>query len=77
MIKLPKTATNYKHEQETIKWPKGNAIAACGQVYLIRQRRKVFSVVYGLQVSSELSQDRAAYEFGNSVFHQAQCAGLD
>lgn len=76
MITLPKTATNYKGEQETIQWPKGRPIAANGGVYLIRQRANTFAVVYGLQVSKELSRDRAALEFGQCVFHQAECEGL-
>lgn len=75
-IKLPETAINYKGEQETIQWPKGRAIANNGSVYLIRQRKDVFAVVYGLSVQAELDRDSAVKSFGASVMHQLECEGL-
>jgi hypothetical protein len=72
----PKTSTNYKGEQETIKWPKGKIISKCGNVYLIQQSKNLFATVYGLEVKQGFRLDNALSSFGYSCFHQAECEGL-
>ena len=69
-IVKPKTARNYKGEQEEIQWPKGKVIENLGSVFLIRKGPNKYYVVYGLQVSEEMREDAAASEFGHCVMHQ-------
>jgi hypothetical protein len=75
-IKKPKTASNWKNELEAIKWPKGKAVAKCGDVFLIQKSKTVFHVVYGLEVKQAMDYETAAAQFGFSVMHQATCEGL-
>lgn len=75
-IRKPKTALNWKNEPEEIKWPKGKAVAKCGEVYLIQQNKTTFYVVYGLEVNYAMDYATAASQFGFSVMHQATCDGL-
>ena len=69
-INKPKTAKNYKGEQQEIKWPKGKAIENLDSVFLIRKGSNKYYVVYGLEVSEEMNEDEAAREFGHCVMHQ-------
>lgn len=75
-IEIPKTARNYKGEQEEVKYPRSiKPIAKVGSVILFKQG-KHFAVSYGLEVQEEMNYDNAATYFGLSVLHQAQCQGL-
>ena len=76
LTELPKTHPNWKGTPERIQWPKGRAIVRCGNVYLFHQRKNEFAVVYGLQVGEHQDRDTAAKNFGQCVFHQAECEGL-
>lgn len=69
----PKTATNWRGIQEEIPWPKGHIVLRCGDVYLIRQKKEKFAIVYGLQVSEGLDYSQAARQLGESCLHQAGC----
>lgn len=41
-----------------------------------RKNGKTFTVQYGAEVKRGLSWEQAAAEYGQCVFHAAQCAGL-
>ncbi len=76
-ITKPKTATNWKGEQEEIHWPKkGHIVAKCGEVYMIQHNRDSFQIVYGLEVKPPMDYATAASQFGYSVMHQSSCDGL-
>jgi len=72
----PTTYKNWEGIKTEIKWPKGNTIARCGDVFLIQQNKRDFAVVYGLQVVDWMDRESAAAEFGQSCIHQANCESL-
>lgn len=73
----PATFPNYKYEPTPIPWPKtGKTIARCGDVFLIQETKHLFTVVYGLQVTSRVDRTAASREFAGCCLHQAQCMGL-
>lgn len=71
-------SANYKGEPIEMKWPEGKLLARSGSVFLLRPRRgtNCFVVIYGSQVTGGLSREKAAEEFGQCCFHQAECEGL-
>lgn len=72
----PKTAINYKGEQEKVSYPvRIKPLAKVGAVILFKQG-KLFAVSYGLEVTERMTYDDAAKCFGASVLHQSQCEGL-
>lgn len=74
---LPKTSKDWQGIEQEIQWPKNSElIANVGSVYLVRCKKNVYAVVYGLEVIDSLDRTSAAIEFGNCIFHQADCEGL-
>ena len=72
----PKTRKNWEGIETEIKWPKGETLARCGEVYLIQTKKDIYAVVYGLLVIEDFDYKAAAAEFGQSCLHQAQREGL-
>lgn len=72
----PTTRKNWEGIETKIKWPKGNTIARCGEVFLIQQSKRDFAVVYGLLVIDWMDREGATAEFGQSCVHQAECESL-
>lgn len=72
---LPETALNYKGEPTKIDWPKGILRLRVGSVYLIQATGGAarYSVVYGLEVTSELSYKGACEALGACLMHQLTC----
>jgi len=73
---LPKTSRDWQGREQAIFYPKGQIVARCESVVLIRQTKKRFAVVYDLQTKKDLSRESALMEFGECCLHQASCEGL-
>lgn len=67
-------ARDYKYQLITFEVP-GLTLATCEGVTLMQSDDGLFSVVYGLDVKSQLDHDRAARAFGHAVFHALACNG--
>jgi hypothetical protein len=72
----PEMQKNWKGEDVRPDYPKGQTLARCGDVFLIRQSEHHFAVVYALFTMKDLSQHSATVEFGACCIHQARNCGL-
>jgi hypothetical protein len=71
--------THYLNSQgilEEIKWPKGKVVFESGAVFLVRARKDVFHVVYGLEVHKGFDYFDAAKILGYCLIHQLHCEGV-